>query len=528
MTSTECSDPVLLQKVRKLFPQLLLKDQFRIASRVKKADSLDRQSLESLCRQLENLAAHSLVRSAAVLKSEIDPELPIAAKAEEISAAIKKNPVVIVCGATGSGKTTQLPKIALSIGLGRLGRIGCTQPRRIAASSLARRLASETGGECGREVGYKVRFDDRTGRNTVIKFMTDGILLAETAADPRLLEYECLILDEVHERTLNIDFLLGYVKRLLDKRKNLRIVISSATLEAERISEFFSGAPIIEVEGRLYPIEDCFLPPEEDEELPDSVMRGVDFLNAKDSRGDVLVFLPGEREIRDCMEKLEGCDLPHTRILPLFGRLSAGDQQQVFHPGPQRRIILATNVAETSVTIPGIRFVIDSGLVRLSRFNPRSRIQELQIETVSKASARQRRGRCGRIQDGICVHLYSEEQYHEFSDFTPPEIQRASLGGVLLQMEVLRLGPMEDFPLIDPPSPALIREGRRMLEDLLALDSSGKLTRDGWKMAKMPLDPHLAKMLLSAQRYKILPEILVIAAWLSIPDPRERPFEAAA
>ena len=318
------------------------------------------------------------------------------------------------------------------------------------------------------------------------------------------------------------------MKKLLEKRKNLRVVISSATLEAERISEFFSGAPVIAVEGRVYPIEDCFLPPEEDEELPDSVARGVDFLSAMDSRGDILVFLPGENEIRDCVEKLEGRKFPHTRLLPLFGRLSAGDQQKVFLPSPQRRIILATNVAETSITIPGIRFVIDSGLVRLSRYNPHSRIQELRIETVSKASARQRRGRCGRVQNGLCVHLYSEEEYEEYADFTPPEIQRSSLAGVLLRMEALHLGRLEDFPLIDPPSPALVREGRRMLEDLLALDSSGHITGDGRKMAAMPLDPHLAKMLISAVRYKVLPEMLVIAAWLSIPDPRERPLEAAA
>ena len=528
MNGSDTSDISLRRKADELFRQLLLRDRAKIAARLKNAGSLDRSGWENLCRQLENLSAHALTRFAQGLRTDTDPELPIAAKRAEIAAALKEYPVVIVCGATGSGKTTQLPKIALSAGFGCYGRIGCTQPRRIAASSLARRLAAETGCECGHEVGYKVRFDDQTARNTVVKFMTDGILLAETRNDPRLLEYECLILDEVHERTLNIDFLLGYVKKLLQKRKDLRVVISSATLESERISEFFSGAPVIEVEGRTFPIEDCFLPPDEEEELPESIARAVDFLSSLDRQGDILVFLPGEREIRDCCELLEGRSLPQTHLLPLFGRLSAADQQKVFHPDSCRRIVLATNVAETSITIPGIRFVIDSGLVRLSRYNPRSRIQELQIETVSQASARQRRGRCGRVQDGVCVHLYSEEQYHVFSEYTPPEIQRSSLAGVLLQMESLRLGPIEDFPLIDPPAPPLIREGRQMLEDLLALDSSGRLTRDGWKMADMPLDPHLAKMLMSAVRYKILPEMLVIVAWLSIPDPRERPFEAAA
>ena len=528
MNSLEQSDDFLRHRIRELFQKLLLRDRARIASQLKRIEFLDRNGLEELCRYLENLSAHALTRFAARLNSETDPALPVSARAADIAEAMKKHPVVIVCGATGSGKTTQLPKIALSIGLGRYGRIGCTQPRRIAASSLARRLAAETGCECGREVGYKVRFDDHTERNTVIKFMTDGILLAETRNDPRLLEYECLILDEVHERTLNIDFLLGYVKRLLEKRRDLHLVISSATLEADRISAFFSGAPVIEVEGRMYPIEDCYLPPEEDEELPESVARGVDFLTSLDARGDILVFLPGEREIRDCAERLEGRQLPHTQLLPLFGRLSAGEQQKVFSPGSQRRIVLATNVAETSITIPGIRFVIDSGLVRLSRYNPRSRIQELRIESVSKASARQRRGRCGRVQNGVCVHLYSEEQYGDYADFTPPEIQRSSLAGVLLQMEALRLGPVEDFPLMDPPSPALVREGRQMLEDLLAMDASGHLTHDGRKMAEIPLDPHLARMLMSALHYKVLPEILVIAAWLSIPDPRERPMDAAA
>lgn len=527
MDRMELPDADLKQQIRQLYGGLLIRDRVRIAFRLKTLESANRSELEDLCHRLENLSAHALTRFAAGLKRETDPDLPISAKAAEIAEAMRKNPVVIVCGATGSGKTTQLPKIALSIGLGRYGRIGCTQPRRIAASSLARRLAAETGCECGHEVGYKVRFDDHTDRNTIIKFMTDGILLAETASDPRLLEYDCLILDEVHERTLNIDFLLGYVKKLLVRRKNLRVVISSATLEAERISDFFSGAPVIEVEGRTYPIEDCYLPPEEEEELPETIARGVDFLTSLDSRGDILVFLPGEREIRDCMELLEGRNPPHTQLLPLFGRLSAGDQQKVFHPGPQRRIILATNVAETSITIPGIRFVIDSGLVRLSRYNPRSRIQELQVETISKASARQRRGRCGRVQDGVCVHLYSEEQFNDFSEYTPPEIQRSSLAGVLLQMAALKLGALEDFPLLDPPSPALVKEGRQMLGDLQALDSNGRLTRDGWKMAEIPMDPHLAKMLMSGVRYKVLPELLVITAWLSIPDPRERPFDAA-
>ncbi|MBO7146449.1 MAG: ATP-dependent RNA helicase HrpA [Lentisphaeria bacterium] len=525
--NTENTTEKLKKEIREQARKLLISDRYRIGRKLKSLDSMERNELELFHKQVMNLSAHTRERFADSLKLEFPEELPVSAQKDKIADTIRQHPVTIVCGATGSGKTTQLPKIALSLGFGRYGRIGCTQPRRIAASALARRFATETGCECGAEVGYKVRFDDHTDRKTVVKFMTDGILLAETANDPSLLEYDCLILDEVHERSLNIDFLLGYVRRLLERRKNLKVIISSATLEAERISTFFFNAPVIEVEGRMFPVEDCFLPPEEEEELPETVARGVDFLSSLDNRGDILVFLPGEREIRDCAEMLEGRRLPFTELLPLFGRLSAGDQQKVFHPGSKRRIILATNVAETSLTIPGIRYVIDSGLVRLSRYNPRSRIQELQIEPISQASARQRRGRCGRLQDGVCVHLYSEEALADYDEYTAPEIQRSSLAGVLLRMAALRLGKIEEFPLIDPPSPQLIREGRQVLEDLHAMDEQGRLTETGRKMAEMPLDPHMAKMLFSAETYKVLPEMLIIAAYLSIPDPRERPFESA-
>ncbi len=480
-----------------------------------------------LKQAMEKAAEKSLVPYAERIRCELPEELPITAKIPQIRAAMKEHQVVIVCGATGSGKTTQLPKAALLEGFGRKGRIGCTQPRRIAASALASRLAAETDCSCGQEIGYQVRFDDQTSDRTVIKFMTDGILLAETRNDPNLYQYDCLILDEVHERSLNIDFLLGYVKLLLKRRKDIRILISSATLESARLSEYFGNAPVIEAEGRTYPVEDCWLPPEEEEELPESVARGVEFLGEMDSSGDILVFLPGEREIRDCAEMLEGRRYPRTEVLPLFGRLSAGEQARIFQRSSRRRIILATNVAETSLTIPGIRFVIDSGLVRLSRYNPRSRIQELRIETVSKASAKQRRGRCGRLQDGICVHLCSEEDYEKSDDYTDPEIQRSSLAGVILQMEVLRLPHIGEFPFVDPPSPALIREGMTALTDLGALDKNGSITAKGRTLAEFPLDPHLAAVLLAGEKYRVLPEIAVIAAFLSIVDPRERPFEKA-
>jgi len=512
-----------------LLPMLRLRD----AVRLKRAwhrlrNSPEPPSSEHLEHWLDEVRAaaeRSLRPVAERLLIEFPESLPIVAHRAELVAAIRDNPVVIVAGATGSGKTTQLPKMALMAGLGRTGRIGCTQPRRIAASSLARRLAAECGADYGREVGSKVRFDDRTGDDTVIKFMTDGILLAETRDDPDLLQYDCIILDEVHERSLNIDFLLGYLKKLLSRRRNLKLVIASATLEAERFAAFFDHAPFFEVEGRLFPIEDCYMPPAADEDLSENIARAAEFLGEMDPRGDILVFLPGEREIRDAAELLNGRRFRRTEILPLFGRLSAAEQNRIFTPGNLRRIILSTNVAETSLTIPGIRFVIDSGLVRLSRYNPRTRIQELRVETVSRASMRQRRGRCGRLADGICVHLYSENDAANMAEYTDPEIKRTALAGVILQMAALKLGPIEQFPLVDPPAPALIREGYRTLHDLGALDGDHRLTECGRNLARLPLDPHLGKMLEAGFARKVLPQITVIAAFLSIPDPRERPFE---
>ncbi len=470
----------------------------------------------------------SLVPVADSLVCEFPKDLPITEKIPEIQKALRDHQVVIVCGSTGSGKTTQLPKAALKQGFGRTGRIGCTQPRRIAASALAQRLSAELHTAPGQGVGYKVRFDDRTSDKTVVKFMTDGILLAETREDPDLLQYDCIILDEVHERSLNIDFLLGYMKLLLQRRKDLRVIISSATLESSRIAAFFDDAPVIEVEGRLFPVEDCFLEPDKDEELSEAVARGIDFLSDLDSDGDILVFLPGEREIREALDFLEGRRYSRTEILPLFGRLSSTDQARIFQRSTRRRIILSTNVAETSLTIPGIRFVVDSGLVRLSRYNPKSRIQELRIEMISQASARQRRGRCGRLRDGVCVHLYSEEDLANADPYTDPEIQRSSLAGVILQMAALKLPPIQDFPFVDPPGNAHIREGLRALEDLHAIDLKQHLTSVGWTLAEFPLDPHLGKMLLEGKKRQVLPELIAAVSFLSIQDPRERPFEKAA
>ena len=467
------------------------------------------------------------LREAAAEKFRIEypGDLPITAKISEIEEAWRSAPLIIVGGETGSGKTTQLPKVALQMGCGRRGMIGCTQPRRIAAAAMARRLAQELHCTCGKEVGSQVRFDDRTSAETVLKFMTDGILLAELRRDPLFRRYDCLIIDEAHERTLNIDFLLGLLRETVRRRRDLKVAVSSATLDVERFREFFGGAPVVEVEGRGFPVEDIWLPPREDEELAAHVARAVEELDGFDRRGDILVFLPGEREIRECAEMLSGRRLPSTEILQLYSRLGTAEQQRVFHPGNLRRIILSTNVAETSLTIPRIRFCIDSGLARISRYNPRRRIQELQIEMISRASVRQRRGRCGRTADGICVHLYGEEDLQHADAYTDPEIKRTSLAGVMLQMAYLGLPDIRTFPFIDPPAGQLIREGFRTLCDIRAVNDAGRITADGRLLARLPIDPHLGRMLLAAKERKVLPEMIALCAGLAVPDPRERPAE---
>lgn len=457
------------------------------------------------------------------------PDLPIARHRQEIAEALRRHRVIVVVGETGSGKTTQLPKIALEVAGERPGMLGCTQPRRLAAVAVARRIAEETGSEPGGYVGYQVRFDDHTGPDTRLKLMTDGILLAETQNDRDLRRYHTIMLDEAHERSLNIDFLLGYMKLLLARRRDLKLVISSATLDAGRFSEFFDNAPVIHVAGRTYPVAVHYLPARnEQEDLPHHVARAVHTLNSIDARGDVLVFLPGEREIRETAEQLQGEHLPHTAVLPLFARLGMADQQRIFHPSPGlRRIVLATNVAETSLTIPGIVYVIDSGVARMSRYSPARQIQRLQIENVSQASARQRTGRCGRLCEGICLRLYSEESWEERPAFTDPEIRRSALAGVILRMADLHLPPLGEFPLPDPPSPKLISEGYRTLREIGAIDKKKELTPIGEQLARLPIDPRLGRMLLEARHEHALAEMLVIVSGLSIMDPRERPSEAA-
>lgn len=456
-------------------------------------------------------------------------ELPISARRDEIAAAIEKHQVLILCGETGSGKSTQLPKICLSLGRGIAGRIGHTQPRRIAARSLADRISSELGRELGTAVGYKVRFKDHVRPQTHIKLMTDGILLAEVHQDRFLNEYDTLIIDEAHERSLNIDFLLGYLKQLLPRRPDLKVIITSATIDPESFSRHFNNAPVIEISGRAWPVELRYRPPEEegterDEPMQRAIVNAVDELSGPD-RGDILVFLSGEREIRETAETLRKHRMHLTEVLPLYARLGAAEQARVFQPHPGRRIILATNVAETSLTVPGIRHVIDTGFARISRYSHRSQVQRLPIEPVSRASADQRKGRCGRIGAGICIRLYEEADFQARREFTEPEIQRTNLAAVILQMKHLGLGEVGDFPFIDPPDRRLIRDGYRLLGELGAVGGDRRITRLGRQLATLPVDPRIGRMLLAAAHGRCLREVTVIAAALSVQDPRERPLE---
>jgi ATP-dependent helicase HrpA len=523
----------LLQTVRRSLDGLLLRDRGHLNALMRRVRQCihDGKPTDKAAAKLKEVHGQALERAKkrATVKLKIDyPEtLPISGKRADIRKLVEDNQVVIVCGTTGSGKTTQLPKIVLEAGSGKTGRIGVTQPRRLAATGMARRVAEEMDTDYGKGVGCQVRFDDSTGDETLIKFMTDGILLAETQRDRHLEQYDCIIIDEAHERSLNIDFILGYLKNLMKVRPDLKIVISSATLDAESFSTFFGHAPVIEVEGRTYPVEDFFLPPGKDEELSNHILRAMRWISDVDDRGDVLIFLPGEREIKEAAKKLEGQHWKNTEVLPLFGRLSMGEQQRVFKVGGRRRLILATNVAETSITIPGIHYVIDSGQVRLSRYNPRTQVQGLQIEQVSQASARQRRGRCGRVTDGICIYLYDKDTLENSAQYTDPEIRRTSLAGVILQMDMLALPPIDQFPLIDPPQPALVREGYKALQDIGAIDEDRALTKLGRDIARFPIDPHLARMLVQAHNEGVLPEILVLVSFLSIQDVRERPTEKA-
>lgn len=462
------------------------------------------------------------------------PGLPVSERGEEVAKAIRENRVVIVCGETGSGKTTQLPKIAMMAGRGVHGMIAHTQPRRIAASSIAKRIAEELKTEPGEVVGYKVRFTDTMSPGATIKLMTDGILLAETQNDPMLRAYDTVIIDEAHERSINIDFLLGYLKRLLSKRRDLKVIVTSATIDAERFARHFEidgrPAPILTISGRTYPVEVRYRPIEDMDEADDKTLIGaiddaVGELEAS-GRGDILVFLPGEREIREAADVLRKSRPSTTEILPLFARLTAAEQERVFRPAGARRIVLSTNVAETSITVPGIRFVVDTGLARVKRYSYRNKVEQLQIEPVSQASANQRAGRCGRVADGICIRLYSEEDFARRPAFTDPEILRSNLAAVILRAISLKLGDVREFPFVQTPPPRAIADGFAILQELNAVTEEGELTRVGRELARLPVDPRLGRMLLAGSEQGSLEELLTICAGLSIQDPRERPADA--
>jgi ATP-dependent helicase HrpA len=495
--------------------------------------------LEKFFRDLDQSVSFREYRVKSLPTVRFDEELPVSARRQEIARTIDENQVVILSGETGSGKSTQLPKICLEIGRGIDGLIGHTQPRRIAARSIAARIADELGTPLGFTVGFKVRFAESMSKQTNIKLMTDGILLAETQSDPFFDQYDTLILDEAHERSLNVDFLIGYLKRLLPKRPDLKVIITSATIDAERFAAHFSTpekpAPVIEVSGRTYPVETLYRPmtPDEDGDEPDlqqAVHRALDEISTYE-RGDVLIFMPTERDIHETAKMLRSRPLPgdptgrDTEILPLYARLSMADQHRVFQPGTKRRIVIATNVAESSLTVPRIRAVIDPGTARISRYSPRSKTQRLPIEAVSRASADQRAGRCGRIGPGVCVRLFSEEDYASRDRFTAPEIQRTNLAAVILQTTALKLGEIEDFPFLDPPKADAVKDGYRTLFEIGAIDENRELTEIGRKLSRLPVDPRIGRMILAADEESCLAEVLVIAAALEIQDPRERPLE---
>jgi ATP-dependent helicase HrpA len=541
----------MLKKIESLLPKALRADRHAIRReiiRIKKSgikfasEDNTKNKLVRLEKRLQTSIKKKSWRKANRPKPIYNAALPIFSKKDQIIDSISKNRVVIISGETGSGKTTQIPKFCLAAGRGIDGKIGCTQPRRIAATTVSGRIAEELGEELGRSVGYKIRFKDKTGPNTYIKIMTDGILLAEAQNDPYLNEYDTIIVDEAHERSLNIDFILGILKTLLKKRKGLKIIITSATIDTEKFSAAFDNAPVIEVSGRMYPVEirystiDSKLEDDDEQTHIEMAVGAIDDLQSKSPFGDILVFMPTEQDIRDTCELIKARNYKNTVIFPLFARLSGPEQSKVFSRIPARKIIVATNIAETSITIPGIKYVIDTGLARISRYIPRSRTTSLPVTAISKSSADQRKGRCGRVQNGVCIRLFSEQEFENRPLFTSPEILRANLAEVILRMISLKLGDISNFPFIDRPASKSIQDGFDLLYELGAIvlgprqnksKASYSLTQRGKLMAKMPVDPRISRMLIEARTQECLDEMTVIAAVLSIPDPRERPAEKA-
>lgn len=533
-TRIPSADQRLAAEIRALLPRCTLKDRRDVQRRLKKLRVTrrgDRGRLKGLMAQAAASAELVEQRLGAATSIAIDSQLPISVRRKEIRETLRDHPVVIVTGETGSGKTTQLPKICLEAGRGVYGRIACTQPRRVAALSVSRRIAEELGATWGREVGCKIRFTDETVPETRVKMMTDGMLLAEIQNDPDLLEYDTVIVDEAHERSLNIDFLLGYLRLLIRRRKDLKVVITSATIDTAAFSDAFDGAPVIEVSGRLHPVEIRYLPLEEtrgdaeDYTYVDGTVDAVDRIMEEPGRGDILVFLPSEKDIHEARRRLDGRSYRHTDVLPLFGRLTNADQQRVFQPGNNRRIVVATNVAETSLTIPRIKYVVDTGFARISRYAPRTRTQRLPIEPIAQSSARQRAGRCGRVSGGVCLRLYSESDLQNRPEFTTPELQRANLAEVILRMLALKLGDVHAFPFLDRPTPQAVQAGFQLLTELGAIDGKRRLTDRGRAMARLPVSPTVSRMLLQARQEGALQEVLVIASAISIQDPRVRPLD---
>ncbi|HDZ9468815.1 TPA: ATP-dependent RNA helicase HrpA [Vibrio cholerae] len=526
--------------LKKALGECLIKDRFRFSKRIDGASRIKNESARNaVFDEIALDIAQSMMvveqRKQQMPKIEYPALLPVSQKRDDIAQAIAHHQVVIVAGETGSGKTTQLPKICAELGRGKYGLIGHTQPRRLAARSVANRIAEEMETELGGFVGYKVRFTDQISDQTQIKLMTDGILLAEIQNDRFLNQYDTIIIDEAHERSLNIDFILGYLKQLLPRRPDLKVIITSATIDPERFSKHFSNAPIIEVSGRTYPVEVRYRPlagdddSESDRDQLEGIFQAVDEL-CDEGLGDILIFMNGEREIRDTADALSKRNLRDTEIVPLYARLSAGEQNKIFQPHAGRRIVLATNVAETSLTVPGIKYVIDPGTARISRYSYRTKVQRLPIEPISQASANQRKGRCGRTEEGICIRLYSEEDFLSRPEFTDPEILRTNLASVILQMTALGLGDIEAFPFVEAPDKRNIQDGVRLLEELGAIndqikDPKKRLTESGKQLARLPIDPRLARMVLEASKLGCLKEVMIIASALSIQDPRERPSD---
>src|SRR5690554_634115 len=530
---------------KQMLGAVMTRDRHRLTRRLRdieklaKTDQAPELELPLQKWQQQYEASLTLVERRQQLVPQIEfPDLPVCERREDIAALIAAHQVVVIAGETGSGKTTQIPKICLSLGRGVQGLIGHTQPRRIAAHTVASRIAEELHTTLGEKVGYQVRFSDQSNENTLIKVMTDGILLAEIQHDRFLSRYDTIIIDEAHERSLNIDFLLGYLKQLLPRRPDLKLIITSATIDVQRFAQHFGNAPVVEVSGRTYPVDVWYRPPfetsdDDSDQYEDQYQPIIDAIHEIEKHektngqrgGDILIFMSGERDIREAANSIRKAQFAHMEVIPFYARLSLAEQQKVFAPHKGRRIVLATNVAETSITVPGIRYVIDPGLARISRYSYRTKIQRLPIEPISQASANQRKGRCGRVSDGICIRLYSEEDFNSRPAFTDAEILRTNLAAVILQMLQMRMGDIHKFPFIDSPDHRLINDSFKLLEELQAVDSKNQLTTIGKKLTQLPVDPRFARMLIAAQEMQCAREVLIIVSALSVQDSRERPAE---